>query len=215
MGFRLPNGATFDLASTYDSPITVATISNANPAVVGAVAHGLSNGAIIELTTGWTPLNGRLFRVAGVTTDTFELEDIDTTDTVRYPAAGGAGTCREITAFVRVSQITDTNTSGGEQQFYQFAFLEDSDQRQLPTTRSAQAMNLVVADDSTQPFVPVADAIDDSRNVAGLRMNLPGGDIILYNGYATFSKTPTTTRDQLMTRTLSYSLSGQPTRYNA
>lgn len=215
MSFRLPNGSTFDLASTYGSAITVSAITNANPAVVTATAHGLANGDIIELTSGWTPINGRLFRIANSDTNTFELEGVDSTDTVRYPAAGGAGTCRKITAFVRVTQVLNTSTSGGEQQFYDFAFLEDTDQRRLPTTRSAQSMNLEVADDSTQAFVSVADELDDTRRVAGMRMNLAGGDIILYNGYASFSKTPSTNRDQLMTRTLTYSFSGVPTRYNA
>lgn len=215
MAFRLPNGSTFDLASTYGSPITVSGISNANPAVVSATAHGLSNGDIVELTSGWTGLNGRLFRVAGSTTDTFQLEDINTTDTSRFPAAGGAGSCREITAFVAVTQVTDVTTSGGEQQFFQFGFLEENDDRQLPTTRSPMSMNIVVADDSTQPFVAVAEAADQSRNPTGLRLNLPNGDKILYNGYTTISETPALARNNLMTRTMTFSLSGRPTRYNA
>lgn len=214
MSFRLPNGSTFDLASTYGSAITVSGISNANPAVVSATAHGLANGDIIELTSGWTALNGRLFRVSGSLTDSFELEDIDTTNTARFPAAGGAGSAREITALTAVTQVTDVTTSGGEQQFFQFGFLEENDDRQLPTTRSPQTFTITVADDSSQTFVAVAEAADQSRNPTGLRLNLPNGDIILYNGYLTISETPALARNNLMTRTMTFSLAGRPTRYN-
>lgn len=215
MSFRLPNGSTFDLASTYGSAITITAISNANPAVVTAAAHGLSDGDIIELTSGWTGLNGRLFRVSGSTTGTFELEDVDTSSTSIYPAAGGAGSAREVTAFVGVTQVTDVSTSGGEQQFYQFGFLEENDDRQIPTTRSPQTFTITVADDSSQTFVPVAEAADKSRNPTGLRLNLPNGDKILYNGYCTISETPALARNNLMTRTMTFSLAGRPTRYNA
>lgn len=214
MSFRLPNGSTFDLASTYGSAITVSAITNANPAVVTATAHGLADGDIIELTSGWTALNGRLFRIANSDTNTFELEDIDTTNTARFPAAGGAGSAREITALTAVTQVTDVTTSGGEQQFFQFGFLEENDDRQLPTTRSPQTFTITVADDSSQTFVAVAEAADQSRNPTGLRLNLPNGDIILYNGYLTISETPALARNNLMTRTMTFSLAGRPTRYN-
>lgn len=214
MAFRVPNGSTFDLASTYGSDITVSAITNANPAVATATAHGLSDGDLIELTSGWTGLNGRIFRVDNVTTNTFELEGISTTDTVRFPAAGGAGTAREITALVSITQVTDVTTSGGEQQFFTFGFLEESDDRQLPTTRSPQTFTIVVADDSTQTFVAVAEAADQARVPNALRLNLPNGDKILYNGYVTISETPALARNNLMTRTMTFSLAGRPTRYN-
>ncbi|WP_236233692.1 phage tail protein [Pseudomonas tohonis] len=215
MSFRIPNGSTFDLASTYGSAITITAISNANPAVVTATAHGLADGDIIELTSGWTGVNGRLFRVDGSTTNSFELEGVDTTDTSLFAAGGGAGSCREITAFVGVTQVTDVSSNGGEQQFFTFGFLEEFDDRQIPTTRSPYSLTIPVADDPAQPFIPVAEAADKRRNPVGVRLNIPGGAKILYNGYLTISETPTLTRNNLMIRTMTFSLAGRPTRYNA
>lgn len=215
MSVRLPNGSTFDLASAYGSAITISGISNANPAVVTATGHGLSNGDFIEVTSGWTKLNGRVFRVAGVTTNTFELEDIDTTSTANYPASGGAGSCREISTWTRITQVLETSTSGGEQQFYTYGLLEENDDRQLPTTRSPFSMTITVADDSAQAFVAVAEAADQDRAKRALRLNLPNGDIVLYNGFVSFSETPALTRNQAMTRTMTFSQDARLVRYNA
>lgn len=215
MSFRLPNGSTMDLASTYASAKTITAITNANPAVVSSTAHGYTNGDIIELTSGWTGINGRLFRVASSTTDSFALEGVDTSDTSRYAAGGGAGSARKITAWTAITQITDVATTGGEQQFLTFGFLEENDDRQLPTTRSPMSMTITVADDPAQGYVDVAEAADLRRTPNGLRLNIPNGSKILYNGYTTISETPALARNNLMTRTLTFSLAGRPTRYDA
>lgn len=216
MGFRLPNGSTIDLAQTYATSKPITTISNANPAVVSSVAHGYTAGDYVEVTSGWLGINGRIFRVASVTTDSYALEGADTTDVNHYPAGTGGGSTRKITAWVQIAQITDVQPSGGEQQFYQFGFLEESDDRQLPTTRSPMSLALTVADDPSQAYVAVAEAADQRRTPNGLRLNLADGvSKIVYNGYLTISETPALTRNQLMTRTLTFSMSGRPVRYNA
>ena len=212
--FRLPNGSTVDLAATYGNSVTITAISNAATAVVTAAAHGLSDGDYVEITSGWLGLNGRIFRVDNTTTSTFELEGINTTDTNRYPSGGGAGSLREVATTVQVAQITDVATSGGDQQFLTFGFLEENDDRQIPTTRSPQTITFTVADDPSQAFVPVAEAADQRRTPNGVFLNLPDGSKILYNGYLSFSETPSLSRNNLMVRTMTFSLSGRPTRYN-
>ena len=212
--FRLPNGSTVDLAATYGNSVTITAITNAATAVVTAAAHGLADGDYVEITSGWLGLNGRIFRVDNVTSGTFELEGINTTDTNRYPSGGGAGSLREVATTVQVAQITDVATSGGDQQFLTFGFLEENDDRQIPTTRSPQTITFTVADDPSQAFVPVAEAADQRRTPNGVFLNLPDGSKILYNGYLSFSETPSLSRNNLMVRTMTFSLSGRPTRYN-
>lgn len=60
---------------------TVTGISQANPGVVTAVAHGLSNGDLVALhnVAGMTEVNGRTFKVANKAADTFQLNDMDGT----------------------------------------------------------------------------------------------------------------------------------------
>ncbi|MEE4668266.1 phage tail protein [Pseudomonas alliivorans] len=215
MGFRLPNGATLQIASAYGAAIPVTALSNANPAVATAAAHGLSDGDIIAVTSGWTRLNDRAARVANSLTGTFALERIHTLNTQPYPVGSGAGSVREVTAFTEISQITDVSTSGGDQQFLTFGFLADDDDRQLPTTKNPISMAVTVADDPDLPYVAVVEAADEDKMARVLRLNLPNGDSILYNAYVTITSTPALSRNNLMTRVITISLAGRPTRYSA
>lgn len=72
-------------------------ISAADPAVVTAVAHGYANGDWVKLfdIDGQIELNQQTFVVAGVTTDTFQLQDtfgntVDTSAMPAYVSGGGA-----------------------------------------------------------------------------------------------------------------------------
>lgn len=215
MAFQLPNGSTFDFAKTYGTPVTVTSISNANPAVVTAAGHGLSDGDIVAITSGWVRLTGRAFRVIDSDAGTFALEGVDATDTTRYPVGTSAGEVKEVTEWVNIPQITEVASSGGEQQFYQFGFLEEDEDRQIPTTKSPSVLTLTVADDPSQPFVPVVEAADEKKEQRIQRLNLVNGDIILYNSIASITNTPTLTRNQLMVRTITLAQQGRVTRYRA
>lgn len=70
-----------DFGAVYDQPVSIASITQANPAVVTASAHGFSNGnlVILEQVEGMTHVNGLTFTVAGVTTNTFQLSGFDST----------------------------------------------------------------------------------------------------------------------------------------
>ena len=77
-----------DSGLTLDTPITITGYTSANPIVITATGHGLSNGDKIDLsdikekstteTEGWqlaTGLNGTGYTVADKTTNTFELQN--------------------------------------------------------------------------------------------------------------------------------------------
>jgi hypothetical protein len=215
MAFRLPNGSTFDFAEEYSDEVVVTGISNANPAVVSAAGHTFVKDDIIVLTTGWLKLSGRGFKVGEVTVDGFELVGIDTTSPTRYPSGVSAGVVKSVTKWVNIPQITEVASSGGEQQFYQFGFLEEDEDRQIPTTKSPSTLTLTVADDPDQPFVPVVEAADELKEQRLQRLNLVNNDIILYNSIASISNTPSLTRNQLMVRTITLAQQGRVTRYKA
>lgn len=212
MAFRLPNGSTFDFAATYSTPAVVTAISNAKPAVVSA-PNDFAKGDIVVLTSGWLKLSGRAFRVLSATVDSVTLENVDTTDTTRYPIGTSAGTIKKVETWVNIPQITEVASSGGEQQFYQFGFLEEDEDRQIPTTKSPSTLTLTVADDPDQPFVPVVQEADELKEERVQRLNLVNGDIILYNSIATMSNTPTLTRNQLMVNTITLAQQGRINRY--
>lgn len=215
MAFRLPNGSTFDFAETYSTDVTITGISNASPAIATAAGHTFVQGDIVVITSGWVKLTGRSFKVGAVTADTFVLTGVNTLNEQSYPDGTSAGTAKNVTKWVNIPQITEVASSGGEQQFYQFGFLEEDEDRQIPTTKSPSTLTLTVADDPSQPYVPVVEAADELKEERVQRLNLVNGDIILYNSIASITNTPSLTRNQIMVRTITLAQQGRVTRYKA
>ena len=71
-----------------DADITGVTQSN--PAVVTAVAHGFANGEEVTISdvVGMNELNGNSYTVANITSDTYELQGIDSTFFSTYSTGG-------------------------------------------------------------------------------------------------------------------------------
>lgn len=77
---KLRNEAIYvDSALTYNTPITITGISLADPVVITAPSHGLSTGDEIRIDglIGARQLNGQLFSIAVLTTDTFALYEVN------------------------------------------------------------------------------------------------------------------------------------------
>lgn len=216
MAVKLPDGSIVSLSSGYGPEKTIEAISNAANAVATLEAgHGLLANAILEITSGWSKLNGRIARVSAVAAEAATLEKIDTSNVTRFPAESGGGTVREITAWTQISQITGFETSGGDQQFTQYAFLESDEESQLPTTKSPTSIAITMADDPSLPHYPVLESADEEREPRVLRLQLPGGSAIYYPVYVSFNKTPTLTKGNIMTVKATASLIAALTRYAA
>lgn len=213
MGYKLPNGGTFQHAATYAAALAFNAISNATEAVATVADADLEVGDIVLVESGWSTLNGRVVRVKAATAVSITLEDIDTSDTQSFPAGSGGGTLKKIETWVQIPQVTDVAFSGGEQQYTDVVFLEDKQGRQVPTDKSAASMVLTIADDPGKSFVKVLEAADAGRKVEAARLNLPGNDTIFYGAYTSFSKQPTVSRNNVLTRTVNLALQAEPTRY--
>lgn len=216
MAIFLPDGAILSIATTYEAtPRAFTVISNLAPPVVTSTAHGYANGDILEVRSGWNRINEGLYRIVGITANTFNLEGVDATSTVNFPAGAGLGTTRRITAFTQISQILEFSTTGGEQQFATFSLLEEDFERQLPSITSAQSVSMTIADDPSLAGYIALKAASDARALRALRLALRNGSVLLYNGIFSLNETPTLAKGSVMAVTASFSLQGRPTRYAA
>jgi len=215
MSVKIPNGTTFEIAATFGAPKPFTVITNAKPPVLTSAAHGLADGDVIVIDSAWAKLNGRPARVIDSEIGEFAAEGVDTASVKNYPAGSGAGTVRAASGWTQLAQITEPAANGGEQQFLTYGFLEDDDDRQLPTTKSASSMTLPVADDPDQAYVAIVEAADEDKEPRLVRANLPGGATIYYYAYVSITATPTLSRNNIMTRTITLSFASRPTRYNA
>ena len=215
MAVTLPNGTKTHIASTYASAITITALTNASPPVATAAAHGLADGTIVEINSGWSGIDGRLARVANGDTNTFELEGLDTSDTSKYEAGQGIGSVRAITAWTEITQITNQQAAGGEPQFFTYKFQEDpsNTERQIKTGKSAKSITLTLADDQSKAWFNVLKTADQDGLNRGMRQTLPSGALIYSNVNVAFDEVPNLTSNEAITNNCVLSLQSTVTRY--
>lgn len=215
MSVFLPNGSTVAIAGSYDTAIDVTAITNATEAVVSAVAHGLTAGDFIEVTSGWARLTNRVVRVKSALTDSFVLESVNTTNEARFIAGAGVGSVRKVLSWTAVNQVTDSSKSGGEQQNATYSFLEEDDEHQIPTSKSALSFTLTMADDPSLPHNAALLEADDDKIPRAVRVNLASGGVIVYNAFASFDNVPTMTKNNIMAVTAVFAVVAKFIRYAA
>lgn len=214
MSISLPNGALVAIASGYAAVKNMTAVSNANPGVATLEAsHGITVGDVFEVTSGWSRLTNRIVRAATVSTNDVGLEGINTSLTSIYPALGGVGTIREVSGWTQLSQILNSSSSGGEQQFLEYHLLEADSSKRIPTTKSAAGLSFTVADDPTLAGYILASAANDDRLPRAVRITLPSGGVLFYNAYISLNKTPSLTVNEIMSVEVTLSLLAEPVRY--
>lgn len=214
MAVSLPNGATIAVGSTYGATKTVSAASNANPCVITLEAsHGIVVNDIFEWTSGWSRANGNVYRASAVATNDVSVEGLNTSSTTNFPAGSGTGSIREVTAWTQITQILETATSGGDQQFVTYSFLEENAEHQIPTVKSPIAYNLTIGDDASLAHYTVLAAADADRLQRVVRVILPSGSVIYWSAYLTLQKTPTLTKNEVMGLKVTMSLINEVTRY--
>lgn len=85
-------GTILQVGTTPGSAKTITAVTQANPGVVTATAHGFGNGDIVTIAgiVGMTQLNGNNYIVSYVTTNAFALTATNTTAYTAYTSGGTA-----------------------------------------------------------------------------------------------------------------------------
>ena len=103
-----------DKGQILEGDKTITAITKANPAVVTSNSHGYLDGdfVVISSVSGMTQVNGKTFKVADKTTNTFELQDVDGNDInssgySTYSSGGTANRIYQITTSYTTAQIPD------------------------------------------------------------------------------------------------------------
>jgi hypothetical protein len=216
MAVRVPNGSLVYMASGYGSSKTMSALSNATEGVATLEAsHGVVENDYIEITSGWSRLNNKIVRADSVATNDVTLEDINTSSTTIYPAGTGTGSVREISGWTQITQILSSSSTGGEQQFLEYQFLEADAAVRIPTVKSAGGLTFTVGDDPTLGGFIALETANDDRLQRAFRIILPSGAIILYNAYVSLNKTPSLTVNEIMACEVTLSFLAEPVRYAA
>jgi hypothetical protein len=216
MSSRFINGAKYAVSTALAAAVAITAITNADPAVASSPTPP-ADGDILLLTSGWSNINSSAARAANADVDSFELEGVNTTNVLRFPAGEGAGTFQKVNTFLGINQVRDVKLEGGEQNYFEFQYVEDEGgrQRKKPTFKSASAMTLVLDYDPDLAWYEALIEIDRVGGLVVVREILPSGDTIYYVGTLAFNKVPTKDINQNMTVQASLSLESDPVRFGA
>jgi hypothetical protein len=214
MAVTLPNGAIVAIANGMSAAVNMTAITNASPAVSTlAAGHGVVAGDFLVVTSGWSRLTDKVAKAGTVATNDVPLLNIDTTLTSIYAAGSGTGTIKRVTGWTQLSQILSSSSSGGEQQFLDYQFLEADAQKRIPTFKNSAGLSFTIADDPTLAGYILASQANDDRLPRPVRITLPNGSVIVYNAYISLNKTPSLSVNEIMACEVTLSLLAEPVRY--
>lgn len=217
MSITLSDGATLSIASTYGAAKTFSSISNAAEAVASYAADPAHIvGDVIEVTSGWGRLTGRVVRVkaiSGAGPYLVTLEGVDTSDTAKYPAGTGAGTSREISAWTQITQLKDIQVGGGAPKYADISTYDDTTDRQMPSGRGAVTIDIETFDDPALAYYAIVLAADVTQAVTGMKLSFANGSVSYGNGYWSLQKIPTMSKGQALICKVNASYSSEPIRY--
>jgi hypothetical protein len=96
-----------DGGRVVDANVTISGATKANPAVITATSHGYSNDDHVAISSvaGMTQINNRTFKIASVTSNTFELSGVDSRDYSTYSSGGVANVVYEIVTPYTTAQL--------------------------------------------------------------------------------------------------------------
>lgn len=190
---------------------TITNITKANPGVATSTAHGYSNGDIVILEVqGMYQVDQRVVRVAGVATDTFQLEGIDTTlfDTFT------SGTAAKLTLGTSITTATGINADGGDFDFIDTTTIHSSQRSQIPGLPNAATFTMDnIWDVSDAGLIAMKTASDSQSKKAFVFTFGTGGQKMYFAGYVGASLLPGGSAQQLVTTQTVVTMEGFPTYY--
>jgi len=136
-----------EIGKTEGAPKTVTAITLANPGVASSTAHALLDGSAgyFNAVSGMVNLEGQAARVDTVLTDSFALQNINTTN---YPAFT-AGTFVPVTAWSTVSRAASYDIGGGDADPIDTTVLLDTIKQNANGLLAAQTVKIDLKLDTT------------------------------------------------------------------
>jgi hypothetical protein len=213
MAYAFPEGSRFLFSNTLAAAKTITAITNANPAVATATAHGYSDGDEIVLTSGWEDATDTVWKVDELTTDTFSLLGLNATSTNFYPAGSGAGTAQKVSNWTEIPQVLSIATAGGDARFTTISPIARRNSINVPTGFNATSITLTLGHDAANATYQSMLDISRSLSKVAFKMVLSGGAVTYGYGYMSVSEAPSLNVNQANQVTAAITLLGRSISY--
>ncbi|HZX85534.1 MAG TPA: phage tail tube protein [Reyranella sp.] len=177
-----------DVQTALAAAKTITAISKASPAVASSTAHGLTEGDIVLLKiAGMIDIDYAVVRVGAVTTDTFALEGIDSTDFPDFTS----GTAEEITFGASAATFTEVNATGGEADQVLIQTIHTKRGYNKPGNETPLNFSFGSLWVTSDPALIELKKASRTRTVRAIRFTFADGTIGLFSGYPSASLVPT------------------------
>lgn len=199
------------MESALATAVTITGITKANPGVVTATAHGLVDGDYVLLDIdGMYQIDSMVVRVDNKTTDTFELEGIDTTSYDTF----SAGTLQKVTFGTSITTATTLSGSGGDFDFIDTTTIHTNVKTQIPGLSNPATYTFDNIWDTSDTGLIAMKAASDQQDTRCFKFTFgTGGNIMVFNGYVGASLLPGGQAQGLVTSSAVITMFGKPHYY--
>ena len=191
MSLYFAEGSSQQFSQTFAAAVAISGISNANPAVATtSVAHGYVTGDEILLTSGYEDATDSAVKITVLTTTTFSIQGLDTSNTGFFPIGTGAGTAQKISGWTVIPQILTISGSGGDARFTDVQLLSKRNGLKVPTGFNAISITMSLAHDAAQPAYITMLGISRNLSKVAFKQVISGGAVTYGYGYLSISEMP-------------------------
>lgn len=197
--------------SALAAALTVTAITKANPGVATSAAHGLSNGDFVLMTVqGMSQIDGRIFRVASVAANTFQLEGEDTTNYDTFTS----GTAQKYTFGTTLATISGLSASGGDFNMIDITLISDTVKKQIPGAANPSVYSFESIWDVADAGLVALKAASDAKAQRGIRITFANSQKLLFTGYIGCTLLATGSAQDKVTTQVVITGYGKPTVYS-
>ena len=175
-------GVRVEIGATYGTPVTISAITQDNPGQATSTGHAQANKTVgyLDSVEGMVNLEGQAVRVANTATNTFDLEDINTTS---LSAFTGSCTFTPVATWATLGRTTGYSIGGGEAEKLDDTVLLDDIKQELSGLLAAQTvsfnLNALTISDSAMTLLR-----QTARDAGYLvfRITLKDGNVRVFRG---------------------------------
>lgn len=206
------SGVQVAIQSALAAADTVSGVTKADPGVVTATSHGISDGTFVKMTaSGMHQIDGRVFRVDNGAANTFELEGENTTSYDTFTS----GTAEAITFGITMTTATGLQASGGDFDFIDVTTIHDNVRKQVPGVASAGVYTFECLWDPADAALAALKAASDNQSQRCVKFTFASGAIVTFNGYVGCTLLPTGNAQDKVVTQVTVTMFGRPTIYSA
>jgi hypothetical protein len=178
MSLQIWSDVDVDVQTVAGPAKTVTAISKANPAVATSIAHGFVVGALVLLRVrGFGALDYAFVRVGAVTSDTFVLKGVDTSD---FSGAFASGSASLVTLGVSAETITDVSPSGGDSAQVAISTIHKRPDFAIPGKAAPLSYALGSLWDVADPALQAFKAASRAKKILAVRFGWADGTEVLF-----------------------------------